>query len=122
MSERTTVVLGATPKEDRYANRAMRALQSHGETAVPVNPAFAEVLGQTCYPSVSAVPGAVDTVTLYLGAARSEPLIAEILAAHPRRIIFNPGAENANLQQQAEAAGIETVQGCTLVMLASGQY
>ena len=66
--------------------------------------------------------GPIDTVTLYLGPARSEPLIEEIIDAKPRRIIMNPGAENAALAEKAEDAGIEVVEGCTLVMLRTGQF
>jgi hypothetical protein len=59
---------------------------------------------------------------MYLGAARSNPLIDEIIAAKPQRIIMNPGAENPALAERAEAAGIEVVEGCTLVMLGTGQF
>src|SRR4051794_39802735 len=96
----TVAVLGASPKEDRYANMAMKLLLQHGHRAIPINPAFDEVLGQKCYASISDVLEAIDTVTLYLGEARSEPLIVEILQANPRRIIFNPGAENSNLARE----------------------
>jgi len=75
----------------------MQRLQEKGYNAVPVNPAFTEVLGERCYASISDVPQPIDTVTLYLGAARSTPLIQDILTAKPRRIIFNPGAENPEL-------------------------
>jgi predicted CoA-binding protein len=99
---------------------AMQKLQEHGYKAVPVNPAFDAVMGQRCYPTISDVPGPIDTVTLYLSAARSTPLIQDILKAKPRRIVFNPGAENPELEKAASSAGIETVNGCTLVMLGSG--
>jgi uncharacterized protein len=118
----TVVVLGATPKEDRYACKAMQLLLAHGYDAVPVNPAFDQVLGRKCYAQITDVPGPIDTVTLYLGAARSTPLIPQILAAKPRRILFNPGAENPELSRQASAAGIATVEGCTLVMLHGGSF
>src|SRR4051812_419606 len=108
----TVVVLGATPKEDRYANKAMKMLLEYGHHPIPVNPAFPEVLGEKCYSSIAEVPGPIDTVTLYLGEARSEPLIADVLAAAPRRIIFNPGAENPHLANEAKARGIEAVEGC----------
>ena len=120
-SERV-VVLGASPNEERYANKAMKMLLEYGHQPIPVNPAFDEILGIKCYKSITEVPGPVDTVTLYLGAARSEPLIAEILKAKPKRIIFNPGAENPHLAREAEARGIEAVEGCTLVMLRTGQF
>jgi predicted CoA-binding protein len=116
------VVLGATPKSDRFANMAMRSLQQHGLKAVPVNPAFPEVLGERCYSSISEVPQPIDTVTMYLGPTRSEPLVDEIIAAAPRRIIMNPGAENDRLAAEAKKAGIEVVEGCTLVMLQGGNF
>jgi predicted CoA-binding protein len=116
------VVLGASPNEDRYANKAMKMLLEYGHRPIPVNPGFDEILGLRCYKSITDVPGPVDTVTLYLGEARSEPLIADILAAKPRRIIFNPGAENEQLAEEARANGIEALEACTLVMLRTGQY
>src|SRR6185436_978520 len=63
--------------------------------------------GESCHPSIADVAGPIDTVTMYLGAARSTPLIDDILKAKPRRIIFNPGAENEELARAAQAAGIE---------------
>lgn len=122
MPGRTIAVLGATPKEDRYANMAMKLLAEHGELPVPVNPAFTEVLGRVCYPNVTVIPEPIHTITLYLGEARSTPLIPEILAAKPQRIIFNPGAENEELAKQAEAQGVEVVEDCTLVMLKTGVF
>lgn len=100
----------------------MQMLKEYGHRAVPVNPAFEEVLGETCYPSLRELPGAIDTATLYLGKARSDPLTEEILAAKPRRIIMNPGAENDELAEKARADGIEVIYGCTLVMLRSGLF
>ncbi|MFL6528499.1 MAG: CoA-binding protein [Chthoniobacterales bacterium] len=115
-------VLGASPKPDRYAFRAMEMLRQHGHRALPVNPAFDEILGEPCYKSIRDVPQPIDTVTMYLGKARSDALIDDILAAKPRRIIMNPGAENADLAEQAEANGIEVVEDCTLVMLGSDAF
>jgi hypothetical protein len=45
-----------------------------------------------------------------------------ILSLHPRRVIFNPGAENPELATLARANRIEPVEACTLVMLSTGQY
>ena len=70
---KNVVVLGATPKEDRYAFRAMQMLKSHGHRAIPVNPAFSEVLGEPCYKSIADVKEPIDTVTMYVRAPRSTP-------------------------------------------------
>ena len=45
-----------------------------------------------------------------------------ILSPKPRRIIFNPGAENPELETLASEQGIQTLDACTLVMLGTGQY
>jgi predicted CoA-binding protein len=119
---KTVAILGASPKPDRYAYKAFELLREFGHRPLPVNPAFEEILGEKCYPTISNAPGPIDTVTLYLGEARSTPLIDEIIGAKPRRIIMNPGAENASLSAKAEKAGIEVVEGCTLVMLRTGQF
>ena len=97
-------------------------LRDYGHQPVAINPAFDEILGQKCYPKISDAPKPIDTVTLYLGAARSNPLIDEIIATKPRRIIMNPGAENPALAERAEESGIEVVEDCTLVMLRTGQF
>ncbi|MEY2494391.1 MAG: uncharacterized protein QOJ45_883 [Verrucomicrobiota bacterium] len=121
-SAETVAVLGASPKPERYAYKAMEMLEEYGHRPVPINPAFDEIRGKKCYPNISDAPGPIDTVTLYLGETRSTPLIDEIISAKPRRLIMNPGAENDVLATQAEKAGIEVVKGCTLVMLRTGQF
>ena len=121
-STETVAVLGASPNPDRYAYKALEMLHEYGHRTLPINPAFDEILGEKCYPQISDAPGPIDTVTLYLGETRSNPLIDEIIGARPRRIIMNPGAENQTLAAKAGEAGIEVIKGCTLVMLRTGQF
>ncbi len=122
MSAKTVVVLGASPKPERYSNMAVRDLAAHGHQVYPVHPLSAAIHGQRCYKKLEDIEAAVDTVTLYVGADTSEPLIDAILALHPARIIMNPGAENDHLEAQAQALNIEVVRGCTLVMLRTQQF
>ena len=97
-------------------------LQQYGHEPQLVNPAYDEIAGQKCYRRIAEVPAPVDTVTVYLGKRRSDPLIGEIVGAAPRRIILNPGAENDDLTSAAQAKGIDVVEGCTLVMLTIGTF
>jgi predicted CoA-binding protein len=124
MAEKSEIVavLGASRKSDRYSHRAMQMLRDYGHRAIPVNPAFDEVLGEKCYPKIADAPKPIDTVTMYVGKRRSDLLIDEIIAAKPHRIIMNPGAENEDLAERAREAGIEVVEGCTLVMLRAGNF
>jgi predicted CoA-binding protein len=116
------VVLGASPKPERYAYKAMQMLRKYGHEAIPVNPGYPEILGTKCYSRINQVPAPVDTVTVYLGKRRSDRLIDHITNASPRRIILNPGAENDELSRAARGCGIEVVEGCTLVMLSIGTF
>ncbi len=68
------------------------------------------------------VPRPVDTLTLYVGPARLEPQIAELLALAPGRVIFNPGTESKAFQAALDEAGIEWLEACTLVMLRTNQF
>jgi predicted CoA-binding protein len=115
-------VLGASPNPDRYSNKAVRQLLSHGHEVVPVNPGHKTVEGLPAVPTLAAVTGAVDTVTVYVSPSHLTPLIPALVALKPRRVIANPGAESAELEMALERSGIAYIEACTLVMLATGQF
>jgi uncharacterized protein len=115
-------VVGASEKPERYSNRALRMLLSHGHTAIPVSRLGREILGLTGYASLRAIPGPLDTVTVYLSPEKQTPVIQDILAVVPRRVIFNPGAENPQAADTLARRGIMVVEACTLVLLTTGQF
>lgn len=115
-------VIGASRKPERYSNKAIRMLAEYGHNAIPVAPADTEIEGRKAYPKLADIPETIDTVTMYVGPARQTDLIAEIIALAPRRVIFNPGTENPEAYPRLEAAGIETIEACTLVLLRSHQF
>lgn len=119
--EKRTLLLGASLKEERYSNMAIRSLRTHGLPVVAVGLKEGRVGDVHIEKDVPAGLH-VDTVTMYLNAHNQEPWQARILAMKPKRIIFNPGAENPAFERAAQAAGIETLEACTLVMLRTGQY
>ena len=121
-STETVAILGASAKPDRYSRRAFEMLREYGHRVLPINPALDEILGEKCFPTISAAPKPIDTVTIYLNESRSTPLIEDIISAKPRRIIMNPGAENVALADRAATAGIAVVEACTLVLLRTGQF
>jgi len=116
------VVLGATPKPGRYANQAIVLLKSKDYRVTPVHPKFAEIEQLTVVNSLCDIQDEVHTLTLYVGAARLEPMIDEILSLKPGRVIFNPGTESRELQQALTDASIDWEEACTLVMLQTGQF
>lgn len=118
----TVVVLGASPKPERYSYQAMKLLAHYGHRVLPVNPGQDAIDGQPCYRGLSNLPAKVDTVTLYVAPSHQGAYTAELLALRPQRVIFNPGTENPALQDALQAAGIHCEEACTLVLLRTGQY
>lgn len=116
-----TLVLGASDNPSRYSYMAVRKLRAYDHPVVAVGRKGGSVSGvdiQTASPEEEGV----DTVTLYLNPKNQEPYYEYILSLRPKRIIFNPGTENPELQRRAKEAGIEPLEACTLVMLSTGQY
>ena len=125
MSEdkKLTVVLGATMDPGRYAYLAAERLKNHEQPFKLVSIKKGELFGES-FLDLREKPNIKDvhTVTLYIGVSHLEEWIEYILSLNPERIIFNPGTENMRLAEKAKNLGIETVFGCTLVMLGTGQY
>ncbi|MFN7116446.1 MAG: CoA-binding protein [Saprospiraceae bacterium] len=116
-----TVVLGATPNPARYAYAAVRRLQDKGHEVVAVGNKKGEINGIEIHNDNPMEEG-VDTITMYLNAMNQKPYYEYIFSLNPKRIIFNPGAENTELARMLQERGIEVEYNCTLVMLSLGDY
>ena len=118
---RKTLVLGASAKAGRFSMFAIKKLVKHNIEVVAIGSRTAEIEGITihCHPIIL---DDIHTVTLYLNPKRQEQYLDYIIGLKPKRIIFNPGTENPSLLKLARKNGIETVYGCTLVMLNDGSY
>lgn len=122
MDNETVVILGASPKADRYSNKALKLLRNHGHRVIPVHPAIDEIDGLAVYRSLREIEEQIDTLTLYVPPDRSEALAEDILRLHPKRVIFNPGTESSYLEGRLSDGNIPCVFDCTLVMLDSGRF
>ena len=121
MTDKKTLVLGATPNPNRYAYLAANKLKAKGHSIINVGLKKGEVAGVPIE-QPEQIHNDIDTLTLYVGRQNQPDLYQYILATKPKRLIFNPGTENAELENLASAQGIETIEACTLVMLSTGQY
>ncbi|WP_263769865.1 CoA-binding protein [Propionivibrio soli] len=115
-------VVGASTNEERYSNKAMKMLLEYGHNVIPIAPKEEVVLGRKVVASLSAVDQPVDTVTMYLSAARQAETVDALIKLKPRRVIFNPGAENPTQYPRLSKAGIEVVEACTMVLLRTNQF
>ena len=119
-----TLVIGASPNPERYSYLAIESLRKHDHEVIAFGNRAGQVSGvpiRTELPSLADV-SPLDTVTLYLNPDRQKEFYQQILALKPKRIIFNPGTENAEFENLAESKGVAVEEACTLVLLNTGQY
>lgn len=116
-----TLVLGASENPVRYSYLAVKKLLSKGEEVLAIGKTGG-VIDSVVINKEPVMTDEVATVTMYLNPMHQKPYYDYILSLKPSRIIFNPGAENDELEAIARKAGIKTMEACTLVMLSTGQY
>jgi len=116
-----TLVLGASENPDRYSNKTILNLRSKGLEVVAIGRRPGKVRDVEIQ-AQQVKTDDIDTVTLYLNPLHQKPYYDYIVSLKPRRIIFNPGAENEELERIAAKEGIDILEACTLVMLNTGQY
>lgn len=122
LSEKRTFVIGASTNPGRYSFQACKMLMQHRVPFVAIGLKNEVIDNGTPIQTMENHPGNAHTITMYVGAPRQKVYYDFIFESHPSRIIFNPGAENPELEKMAEEKGIEVVEACTLVLLATGQY
>lgn len=122
MQNKKTLVLGASTKPGRYALMAAERLLQKGHSIELLGKNKGNVGGIEIKNTISEIDQDIDTVTVYLSEQNQEEYEDFLLKLKPRRVIFNPGAENLGLEEKLEKQGTEVLEACTLVMLGTGQY
>ncbi len=115
------LVVGASPNPRRYSYKAVSLLKANNYEVIPLGIRNGEIDGLKIIKGKPLLKD-IHTVTMYVGPARQGEYIDYLLSLNPKRIIFNPGTENAEFINSAKKQGIETVQNCTLVMLNTGTF
>lgn len=115
------LVLGASLKESRYSNMAIRMLREHGHEVLAIGNREGEVKGTLIKKDIELYDD-IHTITLYLNPKNQVQYYDYILSLMPERVIFNPGTENHDLYRLLEENGINYEIACTLVLLQIGQF
>ena len=119
--QKKTLVLGASANPERYSHLAINKLRSKGHPVVGIGKLQVSV-GDVAIETEKKPISDLDTVSVYLNPTHQKEYYDYVLSLHPKRIIFNPGAENDEFAKLAVEAGIKPVEACTLVLLSTGQY
>jgi hypothetical protein len=123
MSDKLTLIVGATTNQSRYAYFAAGRLVGAGIPFIPIGIKSGEIFGEKII-DLRLKPELknIHTITLYIGTGNQEEWTDYLISLNPKRIIFNPGTENPLFLQKAKAKGIEVLDACTLVMISTGQF
>ena len=121
MEIKKTIVLGASANPERYSNMAIKNLTAHHHPVVAIGKTKGCIGGIEIETEKKNYDD-IDTITIYLNSAHQKEYYPYIFSIHPKRIIFNPGAENDELASLALQNGIQPLEACTLVLLNTGQY
>jgi uncharacterized protein len=121
MIPKNTLVLGASDNPSRYSYLAIKRLRQYGHPVKAVGRKHSFVEDTEILTEKRFFEN-IDTVTLYMNRLYQQSFYNYILSLKPKRIIFNPGAENDELATLAKEQGINTIEACTLVMLSTNLY
>jgi uncharacterized protein len=120
-NSKKTLVLGASANPARYSFLAINKLREHDHPVIALGKRPAQVADVSIADKTSHIPE-LDTVSIYLNKDNQKNYYNYIISEHPRRVIFNPGAENPEFEIMLADKGIKVQEACTLVLLATGQY
>jgi len=119
--KKKTLVLGASTNPTRYSNIAANRLQQNGHEIVLIGNKKGQIATEEILIGQPVLHD-IDTITIYLNPIHQAQYYDYILSLQPKRIIFNPGSENAELMHLAKENGIEVEAACTLVLLSTQSY
>jgi predicted CoA-binding protein len=115
------MIIGASTKRMRYSNMAIRRLLEHGHPVIAIGKSGGQVLGVEIKDEKVQYTD-IDTVSLYVNSTHQKEYYDYIVSLNPRRVIFNPGAENPEFHQVLKRNNIMVEIACTLVLLRTDQY
>ncbi len=113
---RTIAVVGLSEDAAKPSHYVSAYMQQHGYKLYPVNPAIAEVLGEKCSPSLSALPVRPDVVNVFRLPKFLPAIVEEMIELGLANLWVQQGIVNREAAARAEAAGIRVVMDrCIMV-------
>ena len=122
MKKFSVAILGASNNPERFSNKAFLLLKKNDYEVIPVSPKIQTIQDVPVFSDLELIKVPVDTLTVYVNAEISKTLLPKIINLKPRRIIFNPGTENPEIEKKLTDAGIKVINTCTLVLLNAGKF
>ena len=120
---RIIAVVGLSSNPARPSFGVASYMQAQGYRVLPVNPNETTVLGEPSFPSLAAVPGAIDLVNIFRKSEEVLPIVDEAIARGAKAIWMQEGVVNEAAAHRAEQAGLLVVMDrCWLKEHAARSY
>ena len=108
-SARTIAVVGLSAEWHRPSFFAAKYMQEHGYRIVPVNPRYAEILGERCHASLETIEVPVDIVDVFRKTEDVLPIARQAIAIHAKCLWQQIGVKNLEAARLAAEAGLDVV-------------
>lgn len=106
---RTIAVVGLSAEWHRPSYFAAKYVQQHGYRIVPVNPKYAEILGEKSYARLEDIPFPVDMVDVFRREADVPPIARSAVAIGAKCLWQQLGVKSQEADGIARAAGMDSV-------------
>lgn len=118
---KVVIVLGASPKADRFSYKAVKSLIRHHHQVHAIGKRKGVIGDIVIHTDQPDFPN-VNTITMYLAPYHQGEIFDYVISLRPKRVIFNPGTESEELEDILKSYNVEVVHDCTLIMLATGRF
>lgn len=109
-NSKTIAVVGLSDNPERTSYMVSEAMQRMGYQIIPVNPNANEILGETCYPTLTDIKEPVDIVNVFRRSEHIVPISEETVRIKAKVLWLQQGIVNE------EAAGIAMDKGIEVIM------
>lgn len=122
-SSQVIAVIGLSRSPSKDSHSVAKYLQTHGYRVIPVNPYAHEILGETCYPNLRAIPATlqktIDLVDIFRPSEEVPRIVDDVITlkqknGKPKAIWMQLGITHDKAERSARAAGLDVVANrCT---------
>ncbi len=120
LAEGPYAVVGASSNRDKYGNKCLRVYQQKGLTVYPINPVQEEIEGLKAWPSLSALPEPVRSISIITPPQVTERIVEEAARLGISYLWIQPGAESDKALERAAELGLKTIHGGPCILVALG--